>query len=1058
MKWRRVVLFTVFCFAPASAADLTRYVVVLKDAPLAARGNRERIALAQLSLKAELRARHIEVAGETHVLLNALFVSAEAGQLAELRGLPGVQYVAREPRFHLNLDHAEQLIDVPAAWNLIAGGVSNAGAGVKIGIIDTGIQSTHAAFQDAGLTTPPNYPVCSVFQMPLLPLDCTQFTNSKVIVARSYVPTIAAGSGAIPAANSRPDDLSPRDRVGHGTAVAMAAAGVRNGGVADTITGVAPKAFLGSYKVFGSPGVNNFTGGQTVIDALSDAFSDGMDIAVLSLGSVALAGPDDAGPICGLANNGACDPWAAAVKNAVSAGMLVVVAAGNEGPQLATIDSPGTAPFALTVAATTNSHNWSNPLTVNGLGVFHSLLGGGPAPASQSRTLGDAAAVGDAEACNPLPAGSLGGTYALAQRGTCTFAAKVQNLQAAGAAGAIIINNTNDNSVIAPGGLGGVSTIPAALIGYDDGQAIRTYRESNAQATASLSPALQPFEVGTGNQVAPFSSRGPALGTGGLKPDVAAAGTDLYLPGQDYDPNGALYAPGGYLISQGTSFSTPQVAGIAALLKQTNALLTPLQMKSAIVNSATQDVTENGAPASVLAVGAGKANAAAALAANVTANPVSASFGIVQASRLPLNQAIQLTNIGKTVVNLSLSLTRRTAESLAKTAIDRPNLTLAPGQTNTVNLTLTGTLPNPGIYEGFLTVQGGAAPLQIPYLYVVGDGVPANIVPLLGDGDDGNVGQTTATGVIILQLTDHYGVPVPNAPVRFSVVAGGGSLRGQDLSTDIYGFAGAQVTLGANPGTNTFVATAGGLGTTFTATGRLQPAITANGVVNAATFTPGAAVAPGSYVAIFGSGLAETTQVESTPYLPVAIGNVSVSFDTAAQSAPGHLHFVTPGQVNVQAPWEMQGQSSAQMKVSVLNSSGSLYTVPLTTYAPGMFEIPAGNALYAAARDENFEVITPANPAKAGHYIQLYCNGLGPVTNQPASGDPSPVSPLAMTTVKPGVTIGGQNAEVLFSGLAPTAVGLYQLNVVVPGGVSGVVPVTITIGGVTGKASRIAVQ
>jgi uncharacterized protein (TIGR03437 family) len=63
-----------------------------------------------------------------------------------------------------------------------------------------------------------------------------------------------------------------------------------------------------------------------------------------------------------------------------------------------------------------------------------------------------------------------------------------------------------------------------------------------------------------------------------------------------------------------------------------------------------------------------------------------------------------------------------------------------------------------------------------------------------------------------------------------------------------------------------------------------------------------------------------------------------------------------------------------------------------------------------------------------------------------------------MTTVKPGVTIGGQNAEVLFSGLAPTAVGLYQLNVVVPGGVSGVVPVTITIGGVTGKASRIAVQ
>jgi len=256
------------------------------------------------------------------------------------------------------------------------------------------------------------------------------------------------------------------------------------------------------------------------------------------------------------------------------------------------------------------------------------------------------------------------------------------------------------------------------------------------------------------------------------------------------------------------------------------------------------------------------------------------------------------------------------------------------------------------------------------------------------------VGQATATGAIVLQLTDRYGVPVPNAPVRFNVTAGGGSLRPLNIATDIYGFGGAYVTLGPAPGTNTFAATAGGLATTFTAIARLQPTIKPNGVVSAATFTSSGTVAPGSYIAIFGTGLAETTQVESTPYLPVSIDNVSVSFDTASQSAPGHLHLVTPGQVNVQVPWEMQGQSSAQMKVSLQDSSGSLYTVPLAAYAPGMFEIPVGSATFAAARDENFNLITPSNPARQGHFIQLYCNGLGPVTNQPASGDPAPAGPL----------------------------------------------------------------
>src|SRR5262249_22236269 len=132
----------------------------------------------------------------------------------------------------------------PNGWNL-AGGKNNAGKGLKIAIIDTGIDQTHAAFQDSSLPIPTSFPKCNVQS------DCDNFTNHKVIVARSYVKQLAAGTGSNPAANSRPDDYSARDRDGHGTATAMCAAGETNSGPIATITGVAPKAYLGNYKVFG---------------------------------------------------------------------------------------------------------------------------------------------------------------------------------------------------------------------------------------------------------------------------------------------------------------------------------------------------------------------------------------------------------------------------------------------------------------------------------------------------------------------------------------------------------------------------------------------------------------------------------------------------------------------------------------------------------------------------------------------------------------------------------------------------------------------------------------
>jgi uncharacterized protein (TIGR03437 family) len=276
-------------------------------------------------------------------------------------------------------------------------------------------------------------------------------------------------------------------------------------------------------------------------------------------------------------------------------------------------------------------------------------------------------------------------------------------------------------------------------------------------------------------------------------------------------------------------------------------------------------------------------------------------------------------------------------------------------------------------------------------------------------------------------------------------------------ATDNYGIAAAKSVLGPAVGTNVYTATGGGLSATFQATGQAQPVITPGGLVTAANYST-QAPAPGSYIAIFGTNLANTTTSYNTSYLPVALSTVSVSFDNPNVSVPGHIVFVSPGQVNVQIPWELQGQPSIQIKVSAGDSSGVVYTMPLGTYSPGFFEIPSGGQNLAAALDENNNIVTASNPVARGHVVQLFANGLGPVTNQPASGDPAPTSPLAQTTATPLVSIGGANAQVIFSGMTPGNAALYQINAVVPNTGTGIQQVTISIGGVTGATSLLPVQ
>jgi uncharacterized protein (TIGR03437 family) len=138
----------------------------------------------------------------------------------------------------------------------------------------------------------------------------------------------------------------------------------------------------------------------------------------------------------------------------------------------------------------------------------------------------------------------------------------------------------------------------------------------------------------------------------------------------------------------------------------------------------------------------------------------------------------------------------------------------------------------------------------------------------------------------------------------------------------------------------------------------------------------------------------------------------------------------------------------------------AVYTVPLNTYSPGIFEFSDNGHLSAAATDANGVVFTQANPAKRGQTIVLYVNGLGPVDHQPPSGEPTPLPPpLAQTTVLPTVKIGNIAAHVDFSGMSPGWVGLYQVNVDVPSdAATGLQPIVVSIGGVDSKASVLPVE
>ncbi|HSB18245.1 MAG TPA: S8 family serine peptidase [Bryobacteraceae bacterium] len=1087
MRYRRAAFLLLILLIAADFSALLaqrgfdEYALVLQDPPLAAQvpsrkelrraaadDGLRRIEAAQSQMREELGRRGIHVSGSARILVNAVFVRAPKEKLAELRALPGVSRLEYMPPLRPLLDRAAELINAPAAWNAL-GGTANAGAGIKIGILDTGIDQNHPGFRDPSLTAPAGFPKCQ-------PQDCA-YTNSKVIVARSYVSMLAAGFGDDVAATSRPDDLSPRDRVGHGTAAAMIAAGVRNTGPSATITGIAPKAYLGNYKIFGSPGVNDYTFSSIVIQALDDAFLDGMDIVTLSLGSPAGYGPLDYPCTSSTGQPQPCDLRADAVQNAVNKGMVVVAAAGNDGdiglqfPTLSTIATPGTAPAAITVGASTNSHVFFARVKLTGgdapqnLQQIPALFGDGPHPlAALTAPLKDVSKLGaDGRACNPLPGGSLASSIALVERGDCSFTLKVNNAQTAGATGVVIYNNVDSNyPPFSPVGLVGTG-IPAAIIGRNPGLALKDFLVAHADRPTTMDPALVPQDADY-DTVAFFSSHGPAIGTNGIKPELVAVGTDLYTATQTYDPNSGLWDPTGYTPMQGTSFSVPMVAGAAALVMQARPSAQADDVKSAVVNTAMNIIQDDVGLARVTAVGAGILDANAAVRSTVSVDPATLSFGVIAGS-LP-STTLRITNTGMQPVNLTLAVEPRDTDANARVVLDRSSLPLAAGATTTVVARLEGTQPGPGSYEGAVTITGGSVALRVPYLYLVGDGIPYNMFVMFGDEFDGTPGGELIGRLIGFKLIDKFGVPVASVPVVFRSTLGGGTIKSADANTDIYGIAAAIPELGPQIGQQQFTATAGGLTVDFNGEAFPSPSIYTNGIVNAASGRIDQGLAPGSYVSIYGQALSPSfLAFDSLPlgYLPLSLTNVSVSFDVPDRgiSLPGRLHFVSDGQVNVQVPWELEGLNSVKVKVSIADISSAVYDMPLARNSPGFFEYPLGSGTVAAlvSRNGQYSVITTSNPARRGETVELYCNGLGPVNDTPPTGEVTPAGVLRRTRDTVSVTIGGRPATPDFSGLTPYSAGLYQVNVKVPDDAGvGNRPVVMSVNGVTAKTVNLPVQ
>jgi minor extracellular serine protease Vpr len=665
------------------------------------------------------------VGARYRVVLDGFAVSLPATQLPRLLALGFLGHVYPSLTYKLSLNKSPSVI---GATQLAAATGAN-GAGIKIGVVDDGIDQTNQFFNASGFSYPPGFPKGNA-----------NFTTPKVIVARAFPGPGSGANGNLPL---------DRNASFHGTHVAGIAAGDanttappgRDHPVVTGLSGIAPRAWLGNYRVFNVPAPlvgGDFAETPQIVQAFESAVSDGMNVINFSGG----------GPETDPAN----DAMIPTIRNVVAAGVVPVIAAGNDRDDFGfgSVGSPGTAPDAITVAAVSNSHFFGRQLTVaspqlqgpSSMPFVPTVDGVPPSWADAPQTLVDVGRLKglngktvERHLCGPssnpnllqatLPATALKGKIALVERGGCTFVSKAYRALTAGAIGIIVSDNRAGDPNPIPLQLG----FPMGMISDLDGQRIVSATASTG-GVAKITIGREQLEIDTGRSgiVTSFSSGGPTDFEHRLKPDISAPGAQVLsstLP---------EFAGSPFAVFDGTSMATPHIAGAAALLLQRHPGWTPKQVKSALMSTAAPawSDTSRTKEASVLAEGAGFAWLPSADKPLVFSDPQSLSFGELNLATGTTSKQLVLTvsDAGGGDGSWQVGLQSQSASPGASIDVS-PTLLVAPGGSAMLNVTAkAGTAP--GDDYGFVTLTRGSDVRRIPYdFYVTRPGLAAaTAVPL----------------------------------------------------------------------------------------------------------------------------------------------------------------------------------------------------------------------------------------------------------------------------------------------------------------------------------------
>ena len=691
----------------------------LNVASSASRRYLARVAIAQRVAAARLidAIPEARIGRRYQVVLDGFVVTVPVTKLPRLARLGFVRKIYPSVRYHLSTDTSPSVIGATELQTLT--GVK--GDGIKIAIVDDGVDSTNPFLNPAGYSYPAGFPKGG-----------RKWTTPKVIVARAFPGPNAGRRGRLPI------DREASFHATHVAGIAAGDAGTCSPGGRDHpptcgLSGVAPRAWIGNYRVFNVPTpIGHIANTPEIAAAFEFAVRDGMDVINFSGG--------------GAETEPANDAMIDVIRNVTAAGVVPVISAGNDRDQfgMGSVGSPGSAPEAITVAAVSNTHVFAPTLSVRDVGAPQELrsiaivgAGGGRFPdsfASTGRRLVDVGALVGANGspverhlCGPdddtnnpgrsqLRAGSLDGDIALVSRGHCTFVSKALRAARAGAIALVLV----DNRVGGPDGIPIELPLPAGMISDLDGARLRAFlAATGGGAVVTIGNAVQRVETGRSGVVTSFSSGGPTAFAHLLKPDLSAPGGQILSSTLSEFTGGSPFA-----VFDGTSMAAPHVSGAAALLLQLHRGWSPQQVKSALVSTAAPawDDTARTQEAAVTLEGGGLVDLPRAASPFVLTEPASLSFRDLNVNRAGDSRAllVRVTDAGDGAGTWSVQLAPQATSNGA--SIDVPPAVVVPpgGEADLVAVARGSSDATAGEDYGFILLRRGDVTRKIPYEFFVG--------------------------------------------------------------------------------------------------------------------------------------------------------------------------------------------------------------------------------------------------------------------------------------------------------------------------------------------------